>query len=314
MEDLSDDLAKQFKYAEALTLTEKSLDVRARVYGVHSAAYQGNVPRRRDQLKAQSTFWSKAEKRFGARRNWTQPEDEIGAIMYQDTVREAQGARKRDPKLWDTIKEAIVERRKPAPYNPADQASVHWAAVMAALGVHDGYYCDQPVCFKLHHKIKPFVRSLGPSDPSDVATSDFVAVVSAMKKAMPGGLGMREETALEDAYAAVIAMVHNKPMALESAERVAQSFQATRQMEAEKKHNTEVLARTENVVPGLGPTSKPLKMCMGCGLKDVKMQRCSRCLQAYACCKECFITAWPHHKRSCVQKAKKEDSAQARSS
>ena len=57
---------------------------------------------------------------------------------------------------------------------------------------------------------------------------------------------------------------------------------------------TERLAEKNSKVPGV-----TLYKCRGCGKKESKMLRCSRCKSVYYCNTECQRAHWPSHKKIC---------------
>jgi len=189
----------------------------------------------------------------------------------------------------------------PVEYDPDDVKDVNFAALLAGMGIKSGVWNKQ------QRGIMDLTCKYAAT--KDVTTSDealrsWGVVMSLVRNRLElpsGPLGTMshwKRVVLDD-----LDLGHRKLM--QDATVKASVAKAEEMREEQRKQGAAELG-SRGVAGGRLLSGRALKVCIGCGVTSSagKMQKCSRCLQSYACSPECFTAAWKaFHKHSCRKAA-----------
>lgn len=195
----------------------------------------------------------------------------------------------------------------PVTYDPNDIKNVNFAAILAGMGVKSGIWDrQQPGIMDLTFRFSATSEDAG----NDEASRSWGVVMALLRDSLElpsgslGSIGNSQREIIQTAE-----KQHSKLMQDTTVKALVQKAQRMKEEERKREEERKQGAAEQGGKDAAGGgrlSGRLLKVCIGCGgtSSTGKMQKCSRCRQAYACSPDCFATAWAaFHKHSC-RKAK----------
>ncbi|KAF5827664.1 hypothetical protein DUNSADRAFT_271 [Dunaliella salina] len=319
MDDLRATLSAQFKFVEALSIGEKSLSLRARLYK-DLPDFQANLESQKEDLQRQNAFRAAAEKLLGPRESWLGSEDgQPAKLMFQETVREASAKRSNSGAQAESSssRSSRSSNKKadpectPVQFDVSDEADVNYGALMAGMGITRIGLKKVKVGGKRDEEIA--LQTYGAGDLTGVegieqSNKIWAMIITLMRNSMtlPGGPPFSEGDTKRACLVAAFDANKTWMDEVQDAVRQASESKEVHRQQEEERANAEAKGGQDGEPEGpLGRRTKPVKICIGCGACGAH-KKCSRCEQAYVCSSECFNAAWhAFHKHTCVRRKKK---------